>query len=131
MENKQWGALLWYFLIILWIIILFQSSFLTSYPVNIAYSDFVKLLKADKLDNVLLGENHITANVKTEQLDGILPKDKLSEIKTRKTIEQAMADIFSENIGLICDVAENNNQQNNEEDSELNKLAADFGGEVL
>lgn len=101
MENKQWGALLWYFLIILWIIILFQSSFLTSYPVNIAYSDFVKLLKADKLDNVLLGENHITANVKTEQLDGILPKDKLSEIKKSTSKEHQVTTVRINDPSLI------------------------------
>lgn len=82
------------------------------------------ILKMSELVAVNNGHVHITVPYSFH-------KDKLSEIKTRKTIEQAMADIFSENIGLICDVAENNNQQNNEEDSELNKLAADFGGEVL
>ncbi|MBP6859110.1 MAG: DNA polymerase III subunit gamma/tau [Candidatus Magasanikbacteria bacterium] len=82
------------------------------------------ILKMSELVAVNNGHLHITVPYSFH-------KDKLSEIKTRKTIEQAIADIFSENIGLICDVAENNNQQNNEEDSELNKLAADFGGEVL
>ena len=58
-------------------------------------------------------------------------KDKLTEVKTRKTIEQAMTDLFAEHIGLVCEVVENTASQNNEEDTELNKLAADFGGEVL
>lgn len=57
-------------------------------------------------------------------------KDKINEVKTRKTIEQAMADLFAEHIGLVCEVAENQAQQSNEEDDELAKLAADFGGEV-
>lgn len=55
--------------------------FFASHPVNIAYSDFIKLLKAHKIDNVLLEENYITANVKTEGLATFLPEDKLNEIK--------------------------------------------------
>ena len=82
------------------------------------------ILKMSELVAVNNGHVHITVPYSFH-------KDKLNEIKTKKTIEQAMADIFSENIFLACDVAENNTQQNNEEDSELNKLAADFGGEVL
>ena len=80
MENKQWQSL-WYVLMIFWMIILFQNFFFASHPVNIAYSDFITLLKADKLDNVLLDESYITANVKTEGLVGLLPEDKLNEIK--------------------------------------------------
>lgn len=82
------------------------------------------ILKMSELVAVNNGHLHITVPYSFH-------KDKLSEIKTRKTIEQAITDIFSEHISLTCDVAENNNEQNNEEDSELNKLAADFGGEVL
>ncbi|KTC89572.1 ATP-dependent zinc metalloprotease FtsH [Fluoribacter dumoffii] len=81
MENKQWQFSLWYVLIFFWILILFQNFFFASHPVNIAYSDFIKLLKAHKIDNVLLEENYITANVKTEGLATFLPEDKLNEIK--------------------------------------------------
>ncbi|MGM9452017.1 ATP-dependent zinc metalloprotease FtsH [Legionella bozemanae] len=81
MENKQWQFSLWYVLMIFWIIILFQSFFFATHPVNIAYSDFIKLLKADKLNNVLLDESYITADVKTEGLSGLLPEDKFNEIK--------------------------------------------------
>lgn len=55
-------------------------------------------------------------------------KDKLEEMKSKKTIEKALTDIFSENIQLHCAVSENAPQNN---DDELNKLAADFGGEVI
>ncbi len=56
-------------------------------------------------------------------------KDKLDEIKTRKTIEKTLTDFFSEHIQLHCDVLEGALQNNN--DDELTKLAADFGGEVV
>jgi chromosomal replication initiation ATPase DnaA len=55
-------------------------------------------------------------------------KDKINEIKTKKTIEQTLTEFFSEHISLVCEVAET--QPVAAEDSELNKLAADFGGEV-
>lgn len=80
-ENKQWQFSFWYVLMIFWIIILFQNFFFASHPVNIAYSDFIKLLKADKLDNVLLDEDYITANVKTDGLAEFLPEDKFNELK--------------------------------------------------
>jgi len=101
MENKQWGSLIWYFLIALWIIMLFQGSFLTSNPVNIAYSDFVTLLKADKLDNVLLSENYITANIKNEGLDGILPEDKLNEIEKSTSKEHQVTTVRINDPSLI------------------------------
>jgi DNA polymerase-3 subunit gamma/tau len=55
-------------------------------------------------------------------------KDKLDENKTKKTIEKALTDFFSEHIQLHCTVSENSIQKN---DEELNKVAADFGGEVV
>ena len=56
-------------------------------------------------------------------------KDKILEHKTKKTIEKILADFFSEHISLFCSVAENSTQKAN--DDELNKLAADFGGQVV
>lgn len=57
-------------------------------------------------------------------------KDKLDENKTKKTIEKALTDFFSEHIQLHCAVSENSVQKN-DNDEELNKVAADFGGEVV
>ncbi len=81
MKDKQWLFFLWYFLIIFWIFVLFQNSYYNAYPVNIAYSDFIKLLKADKLDDVVLGENYITAALTSADLGDLLPKDKLNEVE--------------------------------------------------
>jgi DNA polymerase-3 subunit gamma/tau len=72
--------------------------------------------------------------IKNEQLHIAVPysfhKDKINEIKTKKTIEQALTELFSEHISLVCEVSENTAEQSTDEDLELNKLAADFGGEV-
>ncbi len=58
-------------------------------------------------------------------------KDKIEENKTKKTIEKTLADFFSERILLHCEVSENTAQKNDNDSDELNKLAADFGGEVI
>ena len=57
-------------------------------------------------------------------------KDKLDEIKTKKTIEKTLTDFFSEHIQLRCEVLEANSPAKENSD-ELNKLAADFGGELI
>lgn len=56
-------------------------------------------------------------------------KDKLEENKTKKTIEKALTDFFSEHIYLNCSVVAGAVPENNSD--ELNKLAADFGGELM
>lgn len=58
-------------------------------------------------------------------------KDKILEINTRKIIEKAIENSLSEHIALSCEVSEESRPQNTEDDSELNKLAADFGGELV
>ncbi len=57
-------------------------------------------------------------------------KNKIDEIKVKRTIEQTLSDVFSEHITLTCEVLETSRPQT-EEDTELNKLAADFGGELI
>lgn len=81
MENKQRPFSFWYVLLLFWGLILIQNFFFASHPVSIAYSDFIKLLKADKINNVVLDQEYITANIKTAGLAALLPEDKLKEIK--------------------------------------------------
>ena len=79
------------------------------------------ILKMSQLQNVQDGRLYITVPYSFH-------KDKINEINTKKTIEQAITNFFSEHIPLVCDVVA---APVIEEDSELNKLAADFGGEVV
>ncbi len=79
------------------------------------------ILKMSQLQHVQDGRLYITVPYSFH-------KDKINEINTKKTIEQAITNFFSEHIPLVCDVIA---APAIEEDSELNKLAADFGGEVV
>ena len=56
-------------------------------------------------------------------------KDKLDENKTKKTIEKTLMGFFSEHIQLRCEVTESSAPDSSPDD--LNKLAADFGGEIM
>ncbi len=80
------------------------------------------ILKMSQLQNLQDGRLYISVPYSFH-------KDKINEINTKKTIEQALTNFFSEHIPLVCEVATVPSSTN--EDSELNKLAADFGGEVV
>jgi hypothetical protein len=60
-------------------------------------------------------------------------KDKLEEIKNKKIIECQLENFFAEKIDFYCQVISSSQSYNNPVslDQELNKLAADFGGEVV
>lgn len=48
---------------------------------KITYSEFQSLLRAGKLNNVSLSDDHITATLDTENLGSLLPQNTLDEIK--------------------------------------------------
>ena len=79
------------------------------------------ILKMSELQAIKDGHLHISVPYSFH-------KDKITEIKTKKTIEQTLTEFFSEHIPLVCEVVET--QQTAADDSELDKLAADFGGQV-
>ncbi len=80
MEKKEQFSV-WYFLIAFLLILAMQNFLFAPHPENLAYNEFKALLKAGKLDNVALGERTITGTLKPEGLEGLLPKEKLEELK--------------------------------------------------
>lgn len=58
-------------------------------------------------------------------------QDKLTEDKTKQLIEKTLADVLAEKITINCVVNNNFNQTDLVADQEINKFAADFGGEVI
>jgi cell division protease FtsH len=79
-DNAMRPAL-WYWLIGLAIFVVFQSvaGLVSSSP--IAYSDFKKLLYADKVSEVVVGDTAITGSLKPGGLDSILPREKAESLK--------------------------------------------------
>lgn len=84
MEKQQWHFSLWYFLVAFLMIVAIQNFLFAPHTQNISYSDFKSLLKAGKIDDVTLGASNVTAALKPEGLEGLLPKNQIEEIKREK-----------------------------------------------
>jgi len=80
MEKSQQFSL-WYFLGAFLLILALQNFLFAPHAENLAYSDFKTLLRAGKLEGVTLGERFITGTLKPEGLEGLLPPEKLEELK--------------------------------------------------
>ncbi|MEW6331223.1 MAG: ATP-dependent zinc metalloprotease FtsH [Pseudomonadota bacterium] len=80
MEKKEQFSL-WYFLIAFLAIMAIQNFLFPPHAENLAYNEFKALLKAGKLDNVALGERAISGTLKSDGLEGLLPREKLEELK--------------------------------------------------
>ncbi len=80
MEKKEQFSL-WYFLIAFLAIMAIQNFLFGPHAENLAYNEFKTLLKAGKIDNVALGERAISGTLKPDGLEGLLPKEKIEELK--------------------------------------------------
>jgi cell division protease FtsH len=80
MEKKEQFSV-WYFLIAFLLILAMQNFLFAPHPENLAYNEFKALLKAGKLEEIALGERTITGTLKPDGLEGLLPKEKLEELK--------------------------------------------------
>jgi len=67
---------LWYFAIAPLLLLLLFNIVSTSTTQVVSYSDFKTLLKAGKLNDLLIGEEEISGIVRNEDLESALPKEK-------------------------------------------------------
>lgn len=81
MEKTQQQFSLWYFVIVFLLLLAMQSFLFAPHTENLAYNEFKVLLKAGKVDDVLIGESSITGTLKAEGLEGLLSREKLDELK--------------------------------------------------
>ncbi len=79
--EKQQQFSIWYFLIAFLAVLAMQNFLFAPHAENLAYSEFKALLKAGKIENVAVGESTITGTFVPEGLEGLLPKEKLDELK--------------------------------------------------
>ena len=81
MEPKQQRFSLWYVTAAVIGLLVIQSVLFAPHPENLSYSQFKTLLQHGKISNVLLGTQTITGSLSPVGLEGLLPKDKLEELK--------------------------------------------------
>ena len=80
MEKKEQFSL-WYFLIVFLAILAMQNFLFGPHAENLAYNEFKSLLRAGKVENIAIGERAISGTLKSDGLEGLLPREKLEELK--------------------------------------------------
>ena len=81
MEPRQQRFSIGYFVAAVIALFLIQSFLFGPHPENLAYSDFKVLLKHGKVSDLTLGSQTIIGTLAPAGLDGLLPKDKIDELK--------------------------------------------------
>src|SRR5437879_6211606 len=81
MEPKQRRFSVGYVIAAVVALMLIQSYVLAPHPENLPYSDFRTLLKKGKVSDLTLSKQTITGTLAASGLEGLLPKEKLDELK--------------------------------------------------
>jgi cell division protease FtsH len=81
MEPKQRQFSIRYSIIAIATLLLIEGYLFAPRPETLAYSDFVKLVKAGKVSDVTLSNHAIAGTLAASGLEAFLPKDKLEELR--------------------------------------------------
>jgi cell division protease FtsH len=81
MELRQRRFSIVYLVLAAIILIVIQSVLFAQHAANLSYSEFKALVKAGKVTDVVLDRETITGTLLSEGLEGLLPRDKIEELK--------------------------------------------------
>src|SRR5712664_1537513 len=81
MEPKQQKFTISYFVAAVLTLLLIQAFVLAPHVENLSYSEFKSLVAKDKVSNLVIGKQVITGTLSANGLEGLLPKEKLDELK--------------------------------------------------
>src|SRR3990167_4138776 len=81
MEPKQQKFSVGYVIATVITLLLLQSLLFAPHRENLAYSEFKALVKKGKVSNLVLDKQTLTGAVSAEGLEGLLPKEKIEELK--------------------------------------------------
>jgi cell division protease FtsH len=81
METKQRKFSIGYSIVALIALFLVQSVLFTPHAETLSYSEFKALVKKGKVSNLVLDRQTITGTLATDGLEGLLPKEKIEELK--------------------------------------------------
>ncbi len=81
MQPKQQSFTVWYFVAALLIMFLVQALVLAPHVENLSYSEFKSLVAKDKVSSLVIGKQVITGTLAANGLEGLLPKEKIDELK--------------------------------------------------
>jgi ATP-dependent Zn protease len=80
-EPKQRRFSIGYAIVTIVAILAIESYLFAPHPETLAYSDFLRLLKAGKVSDLTLSKQDIWGTLAANGLEAFLPKDKLAELK--------------------------------------------------
>jgi cell division protease FtsH len=81
MEPKQRRFSVGYTIGTIIVLLLIQSYLFAPHPETLAYSDFIRLLKAGKVSDLTLSNQTIWGTLAADGLEGLVPKEKLAELQ--------------------------------------------------
>ncbi len=81
MEPKQRAFSMWYTVAAMLLFFGIQAILLAPHPETVSYSEFKSLVKANKVSDLMLYKDTITGTLALTGLEGVLPKEKIEEIK--------------------------------------------------
>ena len=81
MKAKQQSFTIWYVIAAFLALFLVQALVLAPHVENLSYSEFKSLVAKDKVSSLVIGKQVITGTLAANGLEGLLPKEKIDELK--------------------------------------------------
>jgi len=78
--EKKTHFSIWYFVLAMIILMAFQTYFLTDQVGQIPYNEFKKLLKANKLSDLVIYEDIISGKVRTGEIEALVSSETLKQL---------------------------------------------------
>jgi cell division protease FtsH len=106
MEQNQRRFSVWYFVAAFLVLLAIENFLMGAITENLTYNEFKGLLRAGKITEVTLTDRMITGRMKQEGLEGLLPKEKITEIQRFGTGEQRFVAVRVDDSGLVKELEE-------------------------
>jgi cell division protease FtsH len=104
MEAKQQKFSIGYFIAVLIALFLLQSVFFAPHAETVSYSEFKTLVKKGKVSNLTLDKQTISGTVTLDGLEGLLPKEKIEELKRAGTGTHRFTVARVDDAGLVAEL---------------------------
>jgi cell division protease FtsH len=78
--EKKTHFSIWYFVLAMVILMAFQTYFLSDHVGQIPYNEFKKLLKNNKLSDIVIYEDFISGKVKAGEIEGLVSPETLKQL---------------------------------------------------
>jgi cell division protease FtsH len=101
MEPKQRTFSMWYTVAAMLLFFGIQAILLAPHPETVSYSEFKSLVKANKVSDLMLYKDTIAGTLALTGLEGVLPKEKIEEIKRVGKGAQSFVTTRVEDPGLV------------------------------